>query len=146
MTADTDLIELRKGHLKVYLGATPGAGKTYAIRRILETTHGRMQHIVFNVEDELDWIAQHFFAGGVMPSHNLMRQFPDLFAVEADWRWSGTHYQKTALHWLENYDRNIAAIRPVLKAVYGDKAVSVVNKRVKHYFYSHEVDFTTWSR
>lgn len=76
----------------------------------------------FDVEDDADWIAQHFFAGGVMPSHNLMRQFPDLFEVEQDWRWSGTHYEKTALHWLANYDRNIAAIRPVLKAVYGDKA------------------------
>jgi peptide/nickel transport system substrate-binding protein len=30
--------------------------------------------------------------------------------------------------------------------VYGDKYVSVLNKRVKHYFYSHEVDFTTWSK
>ncbi|WP_394760833.1 SAM-dependent methyltransferase [Phenylobacterium sp.] len=77
----------------------------------------------FDVEDEADWIAQHFFAGGVMPSHNLMRQFPDLFEVEQDWRWSGTHYEKTALHWLENYDRNIATIRPVLRQVYGDKAV-----------------------
>jgi cyclopropane-fatty-acyl-phospholipid synthase len=77
----------------------------------------------FDIDDEADWIAQHFFAGGVMPSHNLMRQFPDLFTVEEDWRWSGTHYEKTALHWLENYDRNIAKIRPVLKSVYGDKAV-----------------------
>lgn len=76
----------------------------------------------FDVEDEADWIAQHFFAGGVMPSHNLMRQFPDLFAVEEDWRWSGTHYEKTALHWLENYDRNIALIRPVLREVYGADA------------------------
>jgi cyclopropane-fatty-acyl-phospholipid synthase len=77
----------------------------------------------FDIEDEADWIAQHFFAGGVMPSHNLMRQFPDLFEVEQDWRWSGIHYEKTALHWLENYDRNVAAIRPVLRRVYGDKAV-----------------------
>lgn len=77
----------------------------------------------FDVEDEADWIARHFFAGGVMPSHGLMRQFPDLFAVESDWRWSGAHYQKTALHWLENYDRNVAAIRPVLRQVYGDQAV-----------------------
>jgi cyclopropane-fatty-acyl-phospholipid synthase len=77
----------------------------------------------FDVEDEADWIAQHFFAGGVMPSHNLMRQFPDLFTIEEDWRWSGAHYEKTALHWLENYDRNIAQIRPVLRQVYGDKAV-----------------------
>ena len=76
----------------------------------------------FDVEDEGDWIARHFFAGGVMPSHGLMRQFPDLFTVEQDWRWSGTHYRRTALDWLANYDRNAAAIRPVLKAVYGDQA------------------------
>jgi cyclopropane-fatty-acyl-phospholipid synthase len=77
----------------------------------------------FDIEDEADWIAQHFFAGGVMPSHGLMNQFPDLFTVEQDWRWSGTHYEKTALHWLENYDRNIAKIRPVLAEVYGKDAI-----------------------
>ncbi|HEY0436398.1 MAG TPA: cyclopropane-fatty-acyl-phospholipid synthase family protein, partial [Phenylobacterium sp.] len=77
----------------------------------------------FDIDDEADWIAQHFFAGGVMPSHGLMRQFPDLFAVEQDWRWSGTHYEKTALHWLENMDRNDAIVRPVLSETYGDQAV-----------------------
>ncbi|MBI1197688.1 MAG: methyltransferase domain-containing protein [Phenylobacterium sp.] len=76
----------------------------------------------FNVEDEADWIAKHFFSGGVMPSHGLMRQFADLFEVEQDWRWSGTHYEKTALHWLELYDRNLPKIRPVLEATYGDQA------------------------
>ena len=77
----------------------------------------------FDVNDEADWIGQHFFTGGVMPSHDLMREFPDLFTVEADWRWSGTHYEKTANHWLANYDRNAAVIGPVLRAVYGDQAV-----------------------
>jgi len=76
----------------------------------------------FNVEDEADWIAKHFFSGGVMPSHDLIREFPDLFTLEQDWRWSGTHYEKTALHWLELYDRNLPKIRPVLEAVYGDQA------------------------
>jgi cyclopropane-fatty-acyl-phospholipid synthase len=77
----------------------------------------------FDADDEADWIARHFFAGGVMPSHSLMARFPDLFAVEADWRWRGTHYQKTAEHWLANYDRNAAAIRPVLRETYGADAV-----------------------
>jgi cyclopropane-fatty-acyl-phospholipid synthase len=76
----------------------------------------------FDVDNEADWIAQHFFAGGVMPSHGLMARFPDLFAVEADWRWRGTHYQKTAEHWLANYDANAAAIRPVLVETYGPHA------------------------
>lgn len=74
----------------------------------------------FDVNDEADWIAQHFFSGGVMPSHGLMAQFPDLFEVEADWRWSGQHYQRTALHWLENFDRHDTALREVLAEVYGD--------------------------
>jgi cyclopropane-fatty-acyl-phospholipid synthase len=76
----------------------------------------------FNVEDDADWIAKHFFSGGVMPSHGLIREFPDLFTLEQDWRWSGTHYEKTALHWLELYDRNLAKIRPVLEQVYGSQA------------------------
>ncbi|MFZ3007703.1 MAG: cyclopropane-fatty-acyl-phospholipid synthase family protein [Phenylobacterium sp.] len=77
----------------------------------------------FDVNDEADWIGQHFFTGGVMPSHDLMAQFPDLFTVEADWRWSGAHYETTANQWLENYDRNANLIGPVLREVYGDQAV-----------------------
>lgn len=77
----------------------------------------------FELDDEDDWIGQHFFSGGVMPSHDLIRQFPDLFEVEDAWRWSGAHYEKTALDWLANYDRNIGRIRPVLRQVYGDQAV-----------------------
>lgn len=30
--------------------------------------------------------------------------------------------------------------------VYGDKYTSVLNKRVKGYFYSHEIDFSSWSK
>jgi cyclopropane-fatty-acyl-phospholipid synthase len=54
----------------------------------------------FDLADETDWIGQHFFSGGVMPSHDLIRQFPDLFEVEADWRWGGEHYRRTAEDWL----------------------------------------------
>ena len=76
----------------------------------------------FDLNDEADWIGKYFFSGGVMPSHGLIAQFPELFTLEQDWRWSGTHYQKTALDWLALYDRNIATIRPVLAEVYGKDA------------------------
>ena len=76
----------------------------------------------FDKTDPADWIAHHFFSGGVMPSHDLIRQFPDLFAVESDWRWSGEHYERTAEDWLANYDRNAAEIMPVLREVYGADA------------------------
>jgi cyclopropane-fatty-acyl-phospholipid synthase len=74
----------------------------------------------FEAADEADWIAQHFFTGGIMPSHGLIRQFPDLFAVEAEWRWSGEHYRSTAMDWLAAYDRNAAPIAAILKDVYGE--------------------------
>ena len=77
----------------------------------------------FDADDPVDWIGRYFFSGGVMPSHRLIREFGDLFVVEADWRWNGGHYARTAEHWLANYDRNAAAIRPVLREVYGADAV-----------------------
>ncbi|MDP3659738.1 cyclopropane-fatty-acyl-phospholipid synthase family protein [Phenylobacterium sp.] len=77
----------------------------------------------FEAEGDADWIGKYFFSGGLMPSHDLASRFPDLFTVEADWRWSGAHYQRTALDWLANYDREAAAITPVLHDVYGDEAL-----------------------
>jgi cyclopropane-fatty-acyl-phospholipid synthase len=81
-------------------------------------TH-RSRPYSFEAADDADWIARHFFTGGIMPSHGLIRRFADLFAVEAEWRWSGDHYRRTALDWLANFDRNAAAITEILKGVYG---------------------------
>jgi cyclopropane-fatty-acyl-phospholipid synthase len=68
-----------------------------------------------------DWIAQHFLAGGVMPSHHLVRQYGDIFAVEKEWRWSGTHYRRTANDWLANFDAHRSAIEASLRQVYGEE-------------------------
>ncbi|WP_254070627.1 cyclopropane-fatty-acyl-phospholipid synthase family protein [Acidisphaera sp. L21] len=76
----------------------------------------------FDHADPSDWIAQHFFTGGLMPSHGLIRCFPLLFEVENEWRWSGTHYARTAMHWLENFDRHQARIGEILGDAYGPDA------------------------
>jgi cyclopropane-fatty-acyl-phospholipid synthase len=75
---------------------------------------------LFDRNDKDDWIAQHFFTGGVMPSHRLIRQYADLFEVEAEWRWSGEHYQRTALDWLANFETHRAEIETILRGVYGE--------------------------
>jgi cyclopropane-fatty-acyl-phospholipid synthase len=75
---------------------------------------------VFDRNNREDWIARHFFTGGVMPSHHLIRQYADLFEVEKDWRWSGTHYQRTANDWLKNCDAARDEIEGILRPVYGD--------------------------
>lgn len=73
---------------------------------------------LFDRADREDWIAQHFFTGGVMPSHHLIQQYSDLFEVEKEWRWSGVHYQRTALDWLKNFDTNRDEIEAVFRPVY----------------------------
>jgi len=77
----------------------------------------------FDLEDKADWIAQHFFTGGVMPSHGLIRELDMPFVVAADWRWNGTHYRRTAEHWLRNYDANAGTIGAILRQVYGGAAL-----------------------
>ena len=90
-------------------------------------TH-KAQPYRFDRNDKSDWIAQHFFTGGIMPSHGLIRQFPDLFRVEKEWKWSGWHYRRTAEHWLENMDRNEAAVKEIFRGVYGDAAGLWINR------------------
>ena len=77
----------------------------------------------FDHTNEADWIAQHFFTGGIMPSHGLIGHFPDCFLIEQDWRWSGIHYQKTARDWLARFDENRQEIDRILADVYGGEAM-----------------------
>jgi cyclopropane-fatty-acyl-phospholipid synthase len=77
----------------------------------------------FDASNRTDWIAQHFFTGGIMPSHGLIRQFPDLVKVEEEWWWNGSHYRRTAEQWLENFDRNAGDIARVLRGFYGSDAL-----------------------
>jgi cyclopropane-fatty-acyl-phospholipid synthase len=83
-------------------------------------TH-RTGSYLFDRADGEDWIAQHFFSGGVMPSHHLIRQYGDLFAVEKEWRWSGTHYQRTAQDWLARFDAHRDEIETILRKVHGNE-------------------------
>ncbi len=100
------------------------------VRDCLETDGRMFLHVFtsrrapyrFSVDDKNDWIAQHYFTGGSMPSRGLIRQFSDLFAVDAEWRWNGQHYARTAQDWLKNFDANANAIFKILKNVHGADA------------------------
>ncbi|MBR1147872.1 cyclopropane-fatty-acyl-phospholipid synthase family protein [Bradyrhizobium sp. AUGA SZCCT0431] len=74
---------------------------------------------LFDRADGEDWVAQHFFTGGMMPSHHLIRQYSDLLEIEKEWRWSGLHYHRTAQDWLANFDLHREEIEAVLRPVYG---------------------------
>ena len=76
----------------------------------------------FDHADKADWIAQHFFTGGIMPSHALIRHFPRLFTVEEEWRWNGRHYAQTAFDWLHRFDEHQPEIAAIFRETYGKDA------------------------
>ena len=76
----------------------------------------------FDHSDSGDFIAQHFFTGGIMPSRGLMHQFPDLFSVEHEWTWNGVNYKRTADHWLANMDANADRVMELMRETYGEDA------------------------
>ena len=91
-------------------------------RLFLHVFSSRTAPYRFTSEDPSDWIGRYFFTGGFMPSHDLIRDFGDIFTLEADWRWSGRHYERTALDWLANMDREDLAVRRIMREVYGADA------------------------
>jgi cyclopropane-fatty-acyl-phospholipid synthase len=60
----------------------------------------------FDAERAGDWMAQRFFAGGLMPSFDHLERSLANLRLERRWRVSGTHYQRTAEAWLERLDAN----------------------------------------
>jgi cyclopropane-fatty-acyl-phospholipid synthase len=66
-----------------------------------------------------DWMARHFFTGGLMPSERLMEEFSGRLGLEKRWRVNGKHYQKTALSWLSNIDRERPRILAIFAETYG---------------------------
>jgi len=73
----------------------------------------------FEVQGAGDWMARHFFTGGLMPSAALFAEFQEHLRLRERWSIDGRHYQRTAEDWLRNFDAQGAAIEPLLTATYG---------------------------
>jgi len=88
----------------------------------------------YEVRGASDWMAQHFFTGGMMPSHDLLTRFDRDLRVVDRWRMDGTHYARTAEAWLANMDRHRAALEPILSTVYGADQVTRWRVRWRVFF------------
>ncbi|MCH9672028.1 MAG: cyclopropane-fatty-acyl-phospholipid synthase family protein [Gammaproteobacteria bacterium] len=68
-----------------------------------------------------DWMSRHFFTGGIMPCDSLPLHFQESLKFVQQWRWSGTHYERTANAWIENMERHKPQLLSILASTYGDK-------------------------
>jgi cyclopropane-fatty-acyl-phospholipid synthase len=73
----------------------------------------------FEVRDVSDWMSQHFFTGGMMPSDDLPLQIQHSLSLVHQWRWDGTHYEKTANAWLTRMDSQREDLWPLFEHTYG---------------------------
>ncbi|MBS0388941.1 MAG: class I SAM-dependent methyltransferase [Proteobacteria bacterium] len=89
-------------------------------------------------EDSSDWMSRHFFSGGIMPSDALPAECQDHLSLRQQWRWDGTHYQRTARAWLDNLDRQRERALEILSATYGAAGAELWLQRWRMFFMACE--------
>lgn len=89
---------------------------------------------------DTDWMAQHFFSGGTMPSSDLFLYFQKDVSIEGHWNINGEHYSRTLEAWLERLDANEGTVREIFAREYGHGEVDqqIENWR-KFFIYCSEV-------
>ena len=81
--------------------------------------HQRYAYL-YSDDGAADWMARHFFTGGIMPSQDLPLRYDDHLQVIDQWRVGGLHYSRTLEAWLAEMDRHRDRLLPVFDQTYGD--------------------------
>ena len=79
----------------------------------------REQPYFFERDGRNDWMARHFFSGGVMPADSMIYRCQRDLQVERHWRVAGTHYALTLRSWLARLDGRRAQVDAMFRGVYG---------------------------
>jgi len=77
----------------------------------------------------------------VYPSHQLLLYFQNDLKIESTWRFSGTHYERTSLAWLNKMDSQKNEITEIFYKAYGKDQTLVWFQRWRIFFMACEVLF-----
>lgn len=89
---------------------------------------------LYETDGDSNWMGRHFFTGGMMPSDDLLLRYPQHCRIEAQWCWSGIHYQRTAESWLANLEAHRVEVLPSLVQTYGESSARLWLQRWRVFF------------
>jgi cyclopropane-fatty-acyl-phospholipid synthase len=90
----------------------------------------------FETQGDDNWMGKYFFTGGLMPSADTLLHFQEHLDLEQRWLLPGTHYEKTANHWLANQDAHRDEALAVLTEAYGAADAARWNQRWRIFWMS----------
>ena len=93
---------------------------------------------LFSETGQVNWMAQHFFKEGMMPSENLLPLTNKDMVVERFWRVNGRHYAKTLRAWLDRIDQNKNAAIAILGKRFGEEEARTQFGRWRIFFMACE--------
>ena len=80
----------------------------------------------FETDGDDNWMGRYFFTGGIMPAHDLYKQYAHHLRVHQSWFVNGKNYGQTAMHWLENMDLHRERVEEMFQFVYGDQRLAKI--------------------
>jgi cyclopropane-fatty-acyl-phospholipid synthase len=90
----------------------------------------------FETAGASNWMGRHFFTGGLMPASDTLLWFQRDLKIERRWHIDGTHYQRTANHWLANQDSRRDQVMSTFVTAYGRKAAALWFQRWRMFWMS----------
>ena len=99
--------------------------------------HREMAYL-FNDSGEVNWMAEHFFKEGMMPSEHLLPLINNDMVVDRFWRINGRHYAKTLRAWLDRIDQNKNTAIAILEKYYGLEEARIQFGRWRIFFMACE--------
>lgn len=92
----------------------------------------------FQDDGETDWMARHFFTGGLMPSWDLPTQIKSPLSLQDRWAVNGEHYAKTSRAWLDLMDEHIDQVREVFEKSDDPTDATILINRWRMFFMACE--------